>query len=220
MASSSGRLRRRTAPTRSMATLRAEGTIDMVDQGTAKESKVLPRARYCEKPLAHQPCFRDANTTPFTSFRFRLVFSRERAAVSCVKTFLWSGGPAWQVLAALPYQGNDQLVFDPSSSGQDNADPVRTRRLASRPARASKGRAEPIEIGGPKGPEPTRYGDWEVGGRCSRLLREFLSPQLTAGGLRDMRHELLREGVDLLLGERRVLRLQHHGNRQRLAARR
>jgi hypothetical protein len=24
-----------------------------------------------------------------------------------------------------------------------------------------------IEIGGPKGPEPTRYGDWEQGGRCS-----------------------------------------------------
>ncbi len=23
------------------------------------------------------------------------------------------------------------------------------------------------EIGGPKGPEPTRYGDWEKGGRCS-----------------------------------------------------
>ncbi len=23
------------------------------------------------------------------------------------------------------------------------------------------------EIGGPKGPEPTRYGDWEVNGRCS-----------------------------------------------------
>ncbi|HUC09093.1 MAG TPA: DUF1674 domain-containing protein [Stellaceae bacterium] len=25
----------------------------------------------------------------------------------------------------------------------------------------------PAEIGGPKGPEPTRYGDWEVGGRCT-----------------------------------------------------
>lgn len=25
----------------------------------------------------------------------------------------------------------------------------------------------PREIGGPKGPEPTRYGDWEVNGRCS-----------------------------------------------------
>ena len=24
----------------------------------------------------------------------------------------------------------------------------------------------PREIGGPKGPEPTRYGDWEIGGRC------------------------------------------------------
>lgn len=26
---------------------------------------------------------------------------------------------------------------------------------------------KPREIGGPKGPEPTRYGDWEVNGRCS-----------------------------------------------------
>ncbi|PWC34463.1 hypothetical protein TSO352_18520 [Azospirillum sp. TSO35-2] len=25
----------------------------------------------------------------------------------------------------------------------------------------------PGEIGGPKGPEPTRYGDWESKGRCS-----------------------------------------------------
>ena len=24
-----------------------------------------------------------------------------------------------------------------------------------------------VEIGGPSGPEPTRYGDWERGGRCS-----------------------------------------------------
>jgi hypothetical protein len=26
--------------------------------------------------------------------------------------------------------------------------------------------ALPREIGGPKGPEPTRYGDWERNGRC------------------------------------------------------
>jgi hypothetical protein len=25
---------------------------------------------------------------------------------------------------------------------------------------------EPLEHGGPKGPEPTRYGDWERKGRC------------------------------------------------------
>ena len=27
-------------------------------------------------------------------------------------------------------------------------------------------RTRPKEIGGPKGPEPTRYGDWEKKGRC------------------------------------------------------
>jgi hypothetical protein len=26
--------------------------------------------------------------------------------------------------------------------------------------------ASPVEIGGPPGPEPTRYGDWERNGRC------------------------------------------------------
>ena len=31
--------------------------------------------------------------------------------------------------------------------------------------RASK--SQPREIGGPKGPEPTRYGDWEVNGIAS-----------------------------------------------------
>ena len=27
-------------------------------------------------------------------------------------------------------------------------------------------RVPPREIGGPRGPEPTRYGDWERNGRC------------------------------------------------------
>jgi len=30
----------------------------------------------------------------------------------------------------------------------------------------SKSKAKLTEIGGPKGPEPTRYGDWEKKGRC------------------------------------------------------
>ena len=29
------------------------------------------------------------------------------------------------------------------------------------------------EIGGPKGPEPTRYGDWEVKGRVSDFLKKY-----------------------------------------------
>ena len=33
--------------------------------------------------------------------------------------------------------------------------------------RRAKGEViKPKEIGGPKGPEPTRYGDWERNGRC------------------------------------------------------
>jgi len=31
---------------------------------------------------------------------------------------------------------------------------------------AEKPMPKPAEIGGPKGLEPTRYGDWERGGRC------------------------------------------------------
>ena len=26
---------------------------------------------------------------------------------------------------------------------------------------------KPVEVGGPKGLEPTRYGDWEQAGRCT-----------------------------------------------------
>jgi hypothetical protein len=34
-------------------------------------------------------------------------------------------------------------------------------------AQSDKPRPKPVaETGGPAGPEPTRYGDWERGGRC------------------------------------------------------
>jgi hypothetical protein len=36
---------------------------------------------------------------------------------------------------------------------------------AKEPARPPK--EMPKEVGGPTGPEPTRYGDWEKNGRCS-----------------------------------------------------
>lgn len=45
-----------------------------------------------------------------------------------------------------------------------DAEPEATRKTkAPSPAQ----RSQPAgERGGPKGPEPTRYGDWEKGGRC------------------------------------------------------
>jgi hypothetical protein len=43
--------------------------------------------------------------------------------------------------------------------------------LSERPAEYREGerprRPLPREIGGQKGPEPTRYGDWEKAGRCT-----------------------------------------------------
>jgi hypothetical protein len=42
-----------------------------------------------------------------------------------------------------------------------------TPSAASQPAApAPAAAARKPEIGGPKGPEPTRYGDWEKAGRC------------------------------------------------------
>jgi hypothetical protein len=42
--------------------------------------------------------------------------------------------------------------------------PSATTEPTPKPAAPQK---MPKEIGGPKGSEPTRYGDWEVKGRCS-----------------------------------------------------
>ncbi|HEY2540538.1 MAG TPA: DUF1674 domain-containing protein [Stellaceae bacterium] len=56
--------------------------------------------------------------------------------------------------------------MDDSSPGQNRPDsPARAPNVPS-----SEGTTKPpppAEIGGPKGPEPTRYGDWEFGGRCT-----------------------------------------------------
>jgi hypothetical protein len=37
---------------------------------------------------------------------------------------------------------------------------------ASEQSQTEPAGGETREIGGPKGPEPTRYGDWERAGRC------------------------------------------------------
>jgi len=40
--------------------------------------------------------------------------------------------------------------------------------VESAPAKPGEQPAQkPVEIGGPAGPEPTRYGDWERNGRCT-----------------------------------------------------
>jgi hypothetical protein len=49
-----------------------------------------------------------------------------------------------------------------------SAKPTAEKDEAAKPPSASPETAkEAREIGGPKGPEPTRYGDWERNGRCT-----------------------------------------------------
>lgn len=56
-------------------------------------------------------------------------------------------------------------ALDPKASDSKAPDPKAPE--ASQPEAAKPGAAPEREIGGPAGPEPTRYGDWEVNGRCS-----------------------------------------------------
>jgi hypothetical protein len=58
----------------------------------------------------------------------------------------------WQTLAMI--REREQVVEESQ----------RASRPAKEPAAAVVERR--AEIGGPKGPEPTRYGDWERAGRC------------------------------------------------------
>lgn len=50
-----------------------------------------------------------------------------------------------------------------------NLPPPITQKSGPAPAKpeAAPEQGSPRECGGPAGPEPTRYGDWEVKGRCS-----------------------------------------------------
>ena len=50
---------------------------------------------------------------------------------------------------------------DPAAAGPEDS----TASPESTPSTATL--QKPGEIGGPRGPEPTRYGDWESKGRCT-----------------------------------------------------
>ncbi len=56
-----------------------------------------------------------------------------------------------------------QNAVESSAAG---APPESSPVPAPRAPEPSAGAARPEEIGGPTGPEPTRYGDWEKKGRC------------------------------------------------------
>lgn len=58
-----------------------------------------------------------------------------------------------------PISSNNSVVATaiPSTAGT---------RLGHAPGKYRRPAGQPVEVGGPRGPEPTRYGDWERKGRC------------------------------------------------------
>jgi hypothetical protein len=53
-------------------------------------------------------------------------------------------------------------ALEPPTLQAQGSEPAQIAPPAAAPPAASR----PVEIGGPAGPEPTRYGDWERRGRC------------------------------------------------------
>ena len=64
----------------------------------------------------------------------------------------------------------DEHDADPARAAARTLSPAARRALAEAEARRAEADARPAppkELGGSKGPEPVRYGDWEVKGRAS-----------------------------------------------------
>ena len=55
---------------------------------------------------------------------------------------------------------------DPESADDGNSPPGGKAQAARPEGKGGPASAKIAEVGGPKGPDPTRYGDWERKGRC------------------------------------------------------
>ena len=52
-------------------------------------------------------------------------------------------------------------------STTSSASSTKSVKLIRKSAAVDDSPKKPVEVGGQKGPEPTRYGDWEKAGRCT-----------------------------------------------------
>jgi len=54
----------------------------------------------------------------------------------------------------------------PTTDSKSSSPPAATVDPTAKPPPERAPSVRPREIGGPAGPEPTRFGDWEKNGRC------------------------------------------------------
>lgn len=92
------------------------------------------------EPLLHEPC--NSAQNPKSARRMMLVSSRQLLRVPLTARFIHLQDP--------------KIPIDKIKEG-DNSDTELSKESDDR---------VDVEIDGPKGPEPTRYGDWEKNGRC------------------------------------------------------
>lgn len=150
MASSSGRRRRSTAAIKSTATLRAlAGGLVCAAAGSGMARRPMfprwPKARdfHSRNPDANElacihPVFKvGCGETPWQSRRLGALL----VSMSPDRKSPPDAAKSAESVASAP----SKVPVDPK---------------APRPS-------QPREIGGPTGPEPTRYGDWERNGRCT-----------------------------------------------------
>jgi hypothetical protein len=162
IASSSGRFRRSTVPTRSIATLRADGEVAMLAQmywrgrrRTEVQSAGSKRALAAIVPHSVAP--------PYGT-DYRSAALRNDAVIHHRSSRLGgSRGPhhLHGMSTANPISNNSAATSSAAAATDGGATPP------AKPAPAPAAEPMPREIGGPKGPEPTRYGDWERNGRCT-----------------------------------------------------
>jgi hypothetical protein len=69
------------------------------------------------------------------------------------------------------YAKSGAMPTDPPSQQKPPLAPAAQRALAEAAARRAERKGEaakpPMEVNGPSGPEPTRFGDWEINGIAS-----------------------------------------------------
>jgi hypothetical protein len=95
--------------------------------------------------------------------------SNKGLANSAAHAWFWS--PVfWQTFTCDPNREDLPTMTEQANSATDPltadaADP-QTKRMNPGDQPVDPGSGRPREIGGRQGPEPTRYGDWEMRGRC------------------------------------------------------
>jgi hypothetical protein len=81
-------------------------------------------------------------------------------------------GPAYYAFAVHEASMSEQRDHNETTAGDDAPAPsppgegTKAAPVKIGPVKIEPVKIRPVEIGGRAGPDPTRYGDWEKGGRC------------------------------------------------------